>query len=608
MNSHSPKVLPLFTLIILQIVISFGLAQEKPYGLDRFISADTSRLMGSPDSLPPLEIEKAFPNLKFDRPVQITHAGDGTNRIFVVTQRGIIYVFPNRPDVTEQDRRVFLDWSKTVRMDENEEGLLGLAFHPKFKENGIFFVYYTTRPLQSVVARFRVKKDDVDQAAPESFEKIMNFPQPYWNHNGGSIEFGPDGFLYIGLGDGGSGGDPHRNGQNLETLLGKILRIDVDREDSDLKYAIPKDNPFVDRGPKVRKEIWAFGVRNIWRLSFDRLTGALWAGDVGQDQYEEVDIVVKGGNYGWNLKEGFHDFRKDLAKGDEKLIDPVIDYPHSAGNCVIGGVVYRGKELPELFGAYLYTDYGSGSIWALRYNGEKVTSNLEIAQKKRDITSFGMDQSNEVLITCFDGSIYKFRKSSAKTPEPLTPFPRKLSETGIFTSTKSLSPAPGLIPYSVNVPLWSDYAAKDRYLALPTAKSIEFSPEGHWELPVGAVLVKTFFLDTTRGDPKTRRRLETRFMVHNERGWDGYTYLWNDEQTDAQLLDTALTKEYRVKTPQGEITQSWYFPSRSDCMLCHNQADGFSLGLNTRQINRNHVYGKVSDNQIRSLNHIGVLK
>ena len=207
-----------------------------------------------------------------------------------------------------------------------------------------------------------------------------------------------------------------------------------------------------------------------------------------------------------------------------------------------------------------------------------MTGNLEIARAKREISSFGQDEANEVYLTCFDGYIYKFRKTEPRESEKQPPFPRKLSETGFFTSTKTMTPAPGLIPYSVNVPLWSDGAAKERYIALPQGKTVKFSPRRAMGISGGAVLVKTFFLDETRGDPRTRRRLETRFMVHNERGWDGYTYLWNDEQTDAQLLDAAVTKDYRIKTDRGETTQSWYFPSRADCMACHTPAAGFVLG------------------------------
>jgi uncharacterized repeat protein (TIGR03806 family) len=578
--------------------------EQKPFGLEEFTAVDTSRLMGSPDLVPPLEIEKAFPELRFERPLQIAHAGDGTNRLFVVTQKGVIFVFPNRANVGPQDCKVFLDWSHVAQLVENEEGMMGLAFHPKFKENGLLYVYYTKRPLQSTLARFRVMKDDPDRVDPDSFEILLNFPQPYWNHNGGSLEFGPDGYLYLGLGDGGSGGDPHRNGQNLKTFLGKILRIDVDHEDPGLKYAIPKDNPFADRGEGVKKEIWAYGVRNIWRLSFDRLTGKLWAGDVGQDKFEEVDIIVKGGNYGWNLKEGFHDFRADLAKGNEKLIEPIIDYDRSIGQCVIGGVVYRGRELSELYGAYLYSDFNTGHVWALRYDGEKMTGNLEIVRAKREISSFGQDEANEVLFTCFDGYLYKFRKAEQKESRQPA-FPRRLSETGFFSSTEKMTPVKGLIPYEVNVPLWSDGATKERYIALPAGKTIDFSVDGQWNLPVGAVLVKTFFLDAAEGDVSTRRRLETRFMVHNEREWVGYTYMWNDEQTDASLLDAAAVKDFEIRTPQGKTKQSWYFPSRADCMNCHTPGANFVLGLNTRQMNREQNYGKAADNQIRTLYHLG---
>jgi uncharacterized repeat protein (TIGR03806 family) len=609
-----PKTLTFTSIVVLTAVLCLihtdHATPKQAYGGQQFQPGDTSRLLGSPDPMPSLEIEKAFPGLRFERPLQLTSAGDGSNRIFVVTQKGLIYVFPNRKNVTKDQCRVFLDWSRRVRTDENEEGMMGLAFHPRFRENGLFYVYYTTRPLQSVVARFRVKSDDPDRADPDSFDVLLNFPQPYWNHNGGSMEFGPDGHLYIGLGDGGSAGDPHQNAQNLKTLLGKILRIDVDHADAGLKYAIPRDNPFADRRDGARREIWTLGMRNVWRLSFDRLTGTLWAGDVGQDKYEEVDVIQKGGNYGWNLREGFHPFRPQLAKGNDRLIDPIIEYDHSVGKCIIGGVVYRGKKLPELYGAYLYADFVSGQVWALRYNGAKATSNATIVRPKSDITSFGEDERGEVYFTDFDGYIYNFRKAASPTGRQadVAPFPRLLSETALFTDTKSMTPAPGLIPYGVNVPLWSDGAEKDRYLALPRARSIKFSRTDSWQFPTGTVFVKTFSLDLTRGDPASRRRLETRLLVLGNQGWAGYTYLWNDEQTDAQLLDAALRRTYDIKSPQGMEKQTWYYPSRADCMACHTPASGFALGWNTRQINRNESYGSLSENQLHRLDALGVFQ
>jgi len=604
MMRHLPHCFHCFLLgcMAFSAVVAWGADSGPPL---KFVRMDTSRLMGSPDPLPPLEIEKAFPGLSFQRPLQFTHAGDGTDRIFVVTQKGIIYVLPNRADVGPEQRKVFLDWSHIVRTDDNEEGMMGLAFHPKHRHNGLFYVYYTTRPLQSVVARFRVTKDDADRADPESFEKLLNFPQPYSNHNGGSLEFGPDGCLYIGLGDGGSGGDPQRHGQNLESILGKVLRIDVDGRDPGLQYAIPKDNPFADRGPRVRREIWAYGVRNIWRLSFDRLTGTLWAGDVGQNLWEEIDIIVRGGNYGWNLREGMHPFRPELAKGDEKLIDPIWEYDRSLGKSITGGIVYRGKRLADLYGAYLYADYVSGYIWALRYDGQKVTQNTLSVKSRLPVSSFGQDEAGEAYFTAFDGNIYKFRPARKKTADE-PPFPRKLSTTGLFESTKDLKPHSGLIPYTVNVPLWSDHAPKDRYLALPKQGGVGFHETQSWEFPVGTVLVKTFLMDLCRGEPVSRRRLETRLMVLSDRGWDGYTYLWNDEQTDAELLDVALTRPYHIATSDGMVVQPWYFPSRADCMACHTQAAGFALGLNTRQMNRHQQYPGGRANQLAALDKAGI--
>jgi uncharacterized repeat protein (TIGR03806 family) len=576
------------------------------HSLRQFVPVDTSRLMGSPDPLPPLEIQKAFPRLRFNRPLQATHAGDGTNRLFVVTQEGIIYVFPNRPDVTEAECKVFLDLSRFVKIVTNEEGLMSIAFHPQYRKNGRFFVYYTVRPLASVIDGYQVSRGDANRADPASRVEILRFAQPYGNHNGGSMQFGPDGYLYIGLGDGGAANDPHGNGQDLTTLLGSVLRIDVDREDPGLKYAIPKDNPFVDRGKKVRKEIWAYGVRNIWRLGFDRLTGALWAGDVGQDRWEEINILVRGGNYGWNYREGSHPFSRQKPPPGVTLIEPVIDYSHDVGRSVTGGVVYRGKRLPELFGAYLYADFVTGRIWALRYDGQKVTENKElVVSQQLPVSSFGEDEAGEVYFTAFDGFLYQFRRAR-RTARQAPPFPRKLSETGLFASVKDLTPVNGMIPYTVNVPLWSDGAPKSRYLALPKNRSVKFSPSGKWEFPVGTVFVKTFLLDQAQDERTGPRRLETRLFVHNPRGWAGYTYLWNDEQTDAQLLDNAVTRSYTIKTADGTGTKAWYFPSRADCNACHTQAAGHVLGPNTRQLNRRHVYGDASENQLAVLDRLGV--
>ena len=367
----------------------------------------------------PLKVERAFPNLRLQRPIVITHPGDGTDRLFVVSQLGMVYVMPNDQNV--QEPAMFLDISERVVFNpkENEEGLLGLAVHPKYKQNGEFFLYYTTTdaPHTSVVSRFRVSKDDPNRADAGFEEELIRIPQPFWNHNGGGLAFGPDGMLYIALGDGGKADDPMGNGQNLGTLLGSILRIDVDHKDEGKAYAIPKDNPFVGKAG-ARGEIWAYGIRNVWGISFDRATDALWVGEVGQNLWEEVNIIVKGGNYGWNIRESFHKFKpkgttpEEDAEPHEGMIDPIWEYHHDVGKSVTGGYVYRGPRLKQLQGKYLCADYVTNGIWALDYDykQQQLAGVYSIPeQMNMPIICFGEDRDGEVYFTTDFGMIYWFQ-------------------------------------------------------------------------------------------------------------------------------------------------------------------------------------------------------
>jgi glucose/arabinose dehydrogenase len=362
-------------------------------------AANTTEIDGRPL---PIRAEDAFPNLRITLPVVLTHAGDGSRRIFVGSQLGDIHVVPQ--DRAVEETKVFLDLRPKVVWDEveNEEGLLGLAFHPKYKKNGQFFVYYTTTdaPHTSVISRFRVSATDPDCADPKSEVEIMRIPQPDWNHNGGTLEFGPDGYLYIGLGDGGGTRDPHGNGQNLATLHGSILRIDIDHQSGAQNYAVPKDNPFVDR-PGARPEIWAYGLRNVWRMAFDRQTNVLWAADNGEDLWEEIDLITRGGNYGWNLREGKHKFGLQGSAARPDLIEPIWEYRHRPVGSIIGGCVYRGPRVPELQGAYLYADYITGALWALRYDVQRgqVTENRPIQSSGLPVITFGQDEDHEVYVT-----------------------------------------------------------------------------------------------------------------------------------------------------------------------------------------------------------------
>ncbi len=354
-----------------------------------------------------LQIENAFPNLTFDRPVDLQHPGDNSGRLFVIEQAGLIRVFPN--DASTASAAVFLDIRGRVNAQGNEQGLLGLAFHPSFKENGYFFVNYTaSNPDRTVVARFTVSASDPMIADPASEQIILAFPQPFSNHNGGQVAFGPDGYLYIGTGDGGSGGDPQNNAQNRAVLLGKMLRIDVDNPQAGKNYGIPFDNPFAGSTEGFAEEIYAWGLRNPWRFSFDPAFGRLWAGDVGQNRFEEVDIIEKGKNYGWRIMEGFACYNPQSGCDETGLTKPIIEYGRADGASITGGHVYRGTRIPELAGKYVYADFVTGKIWGLTYTGPENFHNELLLSSGKNIAAFGVDAQGELLICSFDGSIYRF--------------------------------------------------------------------------------------------------------------------------------------------------------------------------------------------------------
>ena len=353
-------------------------------------------------------VENAFPHLSFTDPVGIYHADDGTDRLFVIEQPGTIKVFHNDPSTTTVE--TFLNITSIVEQDPGytEEGLLGLAFHPNFSENGYFYVNYTDySPKRNVIARYTVSSANPDQADTESSLVILEVNQPYTNHNGGQLDFGSDGYLYISFGDGGSSGDPQGNGQNLQTLLGTIVRIDVDNSSNGQNYSIPVDNPFV-ADPSAQDEIYAYGLRNMWRFSWDSVTGLLWGADVGQYNWEEIDIIYPGLNYGWNTMEGNHCYPAGTSCSSEGFEPPVFEYAlYVNGVCsVTGGYVYRGTEILSLYGKYIYGDWCTGDIWALTYSDDGNHVNEHLIQYGINITSFGLDQSSELLI-CANSKIYK---------------------------------------------------------------------------------------------------------------------------------------------------------------------------------------------------------
>ena len=402
MNTHlRPMLLLVLSLAFLWTGSSF--AQDRPTRPNK----PTEATGVTEVKIPEIRMARAWPGVTVRRPVQLVSRPDRDDVLYIVEQLGRIRTVDGS-DTSSSESELVIDITNRVNARSNEEGLLSIAFHPDFEKNNEVYFYYTaaksgSKPRRAVLSRFRMD-DDRRLFDSSSEEVLLEIPEPYWNHNGGTVLFGPDGMLYLAVGDGGAANDPHDYGQDLSSLLAKVLRIDVSSKQGDLAYSIPADNPFVDE-ENARGEIWAYGLRNIWRMSFDPETGKLWAGDVGQNKWEEIDVVERGGNYGWNIREGRHPFRRARDGDATDLIDPVAEYRHREGLSVTGGYVYRGSEYPQLVGVYLYADYAYGTVWGMREIGDDY-SKPEVVLKKRGslISSFGEDNAGELYVTTFEGN------------------------------------------------------------------------------------------------------------------------------------------------------------------------------------------------------------
>ena len=484
-----------------------------------------------------------------------------SKRFYAVERTGRIYTFTaNGP------KTLFLDLASQINAKPGEGGLLGMAWHPT-KKNEFYLSYTATSSsspvnLKSVVSRFQANNELTAVAKPEV---LIELDKPFENHNGGYISFGRDGLLYIAFGDGGSAGDPRNNGQNLGVLAGKILRIDVNKPGA---YSIPQDNPFVGRAG-ARAEIYAYGLRNPWRFQFDLATGDLWTGDVGQDRFEEVNKIQKGGNYGWKIKEGFACFASNPACGTTNVIDPIVTYGRDQGVSITGGFVYRGKRIPSLQGIYVFGDFVSGNIWGLfsDQNG-KLQQKLLIATGF-NIPAFGQDSDGEIYVMEY-GRGYIHSLVPKTEASGVISAPKLLSQTGCFEKSNVSQPVEGLIPYTVNSQLWSDSAAKRRWMALPDGEKISIEASGRLSFPTGSVLLKEFALGS--------QIIETRlFVKHSDATWAGYTYAWQADGSDAELVENGLSKTF------GGIP--WSYPSQAQCLQCHTANAGYSLGLEVSQLN-----------------------
>ena len=584
---------------------------EKPFGMARRVKWTTSRVVGSPEPPPPYRLVRAFPQFIFTHPIFIAQ-DPMSERFFVAEYEGKIYNF--RPDDLSGTKDLFLDMKR---------GVSAFSFHPGYAENGQVFVFSASDPnlkardgeqpeQVSRVSRFELEPgSDPPRLNPESERIIIEWPGG--GHNGGEAIIGPDGYLWVVTGDSTGSSDRENTGQGVDDLLSVMMRLDVEHPDPGRNYSIPKDNPFVGR-PGARGEIWAFGFRNPWRFSFDPVSGQPWVGDVGQDLWEMIELVSRGSNHGWSVKEGTHPFHPNKEQGPTPIVPPIAEHHHTECRSITGGYVYEGTKFPELRGAYLYGDYQYGKMCGLRYDHErkKVTWHEELANTTVKISSFGVARDGSFYALDYDrGEVYELDRRPPPAQD-LPPFPRKLSETGLFTSVKNHQVAPGVIPYSINAPFWSDGATKERFFAIPGELGIDFTEDRAWAFDDGAVTVKSFTLEMEAGNPASGRRIETRIVVKQDDHWVGYTYAWNNEQTEAQLVEAGgLDRSYTIEDPSapgGERRQVWHYPSRTECMFCHSRAAGFVLGLNTHQINRDHDYGGAVDNQLRMLNHIGLFK
>lgn len=538
-----------------------------------------------------LRIDRAFERLpQIPRLVALQQAPGDASFWYALSQYGHLLRFSNTPSADFLS--VFLDLEAQVYSGSNEAGLLGMAFHPRYSENGWLFLYYMPTRDSARLSRF-TRHTAGDGFDPSSEKVILEITQPAANHNGGGLGFGPDGYLYLSLGDGGAANDLFGQGQDTNTLLATMLRIDIDVADDSIPYEIPASNPFAD-GNSGRPEIFAYGLRNPWRWSFDSLTGDLWVADVGQNAREEVNLVTAGGNYGWPITEG-----SSCLVGDDcdttGLIPPIIDYRHSdTGGCSItGGYVYRGAQITSLAGDYVFGDFCNGSIYRIASDGSSPSA-VEIVDTSLSISAFAQDAGGELYVLDHSGAAGRgiYRLVSADDENDTSAIPTQLSATGCFSDTASMTPASGVMPYPVISELWSDGATKERQFAIPDGTTIDISPDGDFEFPDRSVLIKSFFHN---GLP-----VETRLFMKHDNGWAGYSYAWNQGSSDASLVTASGAP--------AEIDDGYVhlFPSRTDCLTCHTPAAGYSLGLEILQQNRNYAPGQaIADNYVEQLDQLG---
>lgn len=581
---------PMRYLLILHLTCLAAFAQER-------VPWTTSRIQGTPEPPPPYVVERLYPGLTFKNPLDVTRL-PGSDRLVVLEEGGRMLSFVPGASVEKSDL-----FGELAAFDPEITSSYALTFHPRFTENRFVFTWANfdlkgagNRENGTQIVRFRVTETNPPRLDLSSAKVIISWRAG--GHNGGNLRFGPDGMLYISTGDGTKPDPPDSSvtGQDISDLLSSVLRIDVDHPEADRAYSIPKDNPFV-AVPKARGEVWAYGLRNPWRMSFNPKNGELFVGDVGWELWEMIYRIQRGGNYGWSITEGSkQDVRPDRLRGPSPILPPLIAHSHEEAASITGGEFYHGEKLPELKGAYLYGDWQMGTFWSLRTEGDKVTEHRELARSSLMPAGFGIGHDGELIIVDHSGGgLWRLAKNprSGKNSD----FPRKLSETGLFTDALKQSPQPGVLPYEINAPRWADHAVAQRWAAFPDQSGVSVAEEskgvvlrGRWEFPAGAVLAKTYSLDLERGNSATRRRIETQILHFDGSLWGTYSYRWNAEQTDAELVpkqgdETTFTVKDKT-APGGEMQQRWRFYSRSECARCHTLMNSFAQSFSALQLDR----------------------
>ena len=598
--------------------------------------ANTSLQMPLYPSVVGLTTTNALGDLRFfGNPVGLASAPGETNRLFVLEQTGTIHVVTN---LTAPNKTTFLDLTTRVHFSINgEEGLLGMAFHPGYATNGSFFVFYTTRTnglassRHARLARFQVSVTNANTADASSEVIFIDQRDEAPNHNGGDLVFGPDGYLYVAVGDEGGQADAFGNAQRIDgDFFGGIMRIDVDKRPGSLApnphpaiadhYAVPPDNPFIGatsfnglpvNANEVRTEFWTVGLRNPWQFSIDPVTGWIFASDTGDTMREEINFIQKGANYGWPYREGSGPGpNTSTPPAGFMPTEPIHDHAWGTfgtnqGKATVGGLLYRGGQLPEINGSYVFADYITGNFWALDFDGTNATNFRQLLADV-GVTSFALDPSNGDLL--FTDIVEDRIKRVVRGTNVLgSELPATLSATGAYGDLTSLAPNAGIVPYDLNLAFWSDNSHKLRWYSIPDTNSVmTFSGLGNWQFPSGMIWIKTFELEMTNGVPESRRRLETRFLVRNVEGVYGVVYRWNEEQTEAFLLSEAgLEEDFQIRDGGLIRTQTWHYPSRNECLQCHTHAGGLALGFHTPQLNRDYNFGGVTTNQIAAMAHAG---